>query len=467
MLLVKNILEKKYILPPNIIVAIIPVYNIGGCLNRGSHYRVDQNGPKEFGFRGNSENLDLNRDFIKCDSKEALSFSKLFHYLDPDVFVDNHVSDGADYQPIMTLITSQHNKLGGSMGLFLHQQFDPALKVLMKQKGFDLLAYVNHSGHTPDQGWVAFWDSPRYSSGYTTLWSSFSFMAETHMLKPYPQRVAATLALEESFIEFCSSHAVHLIQLRKDTRAQQRVQSSFPLSWKLDSSLHEDILYKGYQAMYRPSEVSGLNRLYYDRGKPLDIKVPFYNTYTDTQRVQKPLAYLIPRGWWRVVERLKANKVRMSELQKDTLLEVEWYKIQKYQSSALPYEGHHMNYGIQLLKNHSMLSFHKGDYFIAMNQQANRFLIETLEPQGEDSFFTWNFFDPILRQKEGISTYHFEDIAAAFLKINPGVQASMQKRKNTDSSFAASGDAQLNYVFENSPYFEPAYLRYPVYRVIK
>ena len=121
-------------MPSNVVLAFIPVYNIGGCLNRSKNYRIDQNGPIEKGFRGNSQNLDLNRDFIKCDSKEALTFAKIFHYLDPDVFVDNHVSNGADYQHIMTLLTSQHNKLGGKMGEYLDQQFEPALYSLMKKK---------------------------------------------------------------------------------------------------------------------------------------------------------------------------------------------------------------------------------------------------------------------------------------------------------------------------------------------
>jgi hypothetical protein len=189
MLLVKEIIDPAHHIPENVVLAIIPVYNIGGALNRSSNYRVDQNGPEEFGFRGNSQNLDLNRDFIKCDSKEALTFTKIFHYLDPDIFVDNHVSNGADYQHVMTLLTTQHNKLGGKLGEFLNQDFEPALYKTMKNMGWDLVPYVNHFGETPEKGWSEFWDSPRYSSGYGALWSTFSFVPETHMLKPYGQRV--------------------------------------------------------------------------------------------------------------------------------------------------------------------------------------------------------------------------------------------------------------------------------------
>lgn len=95
MLLARDIVTNKVKLPDNVVLAFIPVYNIGGCLNRSAFYRVDQNGPEEFGFRGNSQNLDLNRDFIKSDSKEARSFAEIFHLTDPDIFLDNHVSNGS------------------------------------------------------------------------------------------------------------------------------------------------------------------------------------------------------------------------------------------------------------------------------------------------------------------------------------------------------------------------------------
>jgi hypothetical protein len=467
MVLVRDIVENKYRLPSNIVLAIIPVYNIGGCLNRSKNYRIDQNGPVEKGFRGNSENLDLNRDFIKCDSKEALTFAKIFHYLDADVFVDNHVSDGADYQHVMTLLTSQHNKLGGVMGEYLDQQFEPALYSLMKQKGYDLVPYVNHFGETPEKGWSAYWDSPRYSSGFATLWSSFSFTPETHMLKPYKQRVESTKALEESFIEFTSQHCKEILDIRAQTKKQQLIQNTFSLAWKLDRSQSTQIIYKGFEAGHKTSEVSGLPRLYYDRNKPFETKLPFYNFYRDTLSVEKPEAYIIPQGWWKVIDRLKANDVQMRKLIRDTAIEVQWYKIENYQTSPRPYEGHHLNSGITISSHAKKMMFRKGDWYIPMNQAANRFLIETLEPQGEDSYFAWNFFDPILGQKEGYSDYAFEDIAADYLKNNPEAKAKLEQRRASDSSFARNGGAQLDFVFQNSPYYEPAHNQYPVYRVIK
>ncbi len=467
MLLAKEIIEGKKRLPPEVILAIIPVYNIGGALNRGRYVRVDQDGPEEKGSRGNAQNLDLNRDFIKCDTKEAISFTRIFHYLDPDVFIDNHVSNGADYQHIMTLIETQHNKLGGAMGIFQQKVFSPALYASMKEKSFDLVPYVNHSNETPDKGWPEFWDSPRYSSGYAALWNTFAFVPETHMLKPYRQRVAATQALMQSFIDFCAANYETIVGLRKQTRQQQAMQPSFPIAWKWEPTRFQEVVFKGYTPAQKTSSVSGLPRLFYDRTKPFEKKVPFYNEYSDTLSVATPKAYLIPQGWWKVLERLQANKIAMTPLAKDTVVEVEVYRIQSYQPSGRLFEAHRPNSNVKVLKSLQRRSFRKGDYLIPLTGANARFLVETLEPQAEDSYFAWNFFDAVLGQKEGFSDYAFEETAAAYLQKNPELRARLEDRKKRDSVFSKDGGAQLTFVYQNSPYAEPGFMQYPVYRLLR
>jgi hypothetical protein len=466
MILARDIVAGKYSLPQNVVVAIIPVYNIGGCLDRSKDYRVDQNGPEEFGFRGNSQNLDLNRDFIKCDSKDARAFASIFHLLDPDVFVDNHVSDGADYQHIMTLLTTQHNKLGGVMGDFLDKEFEPALYTKMKEKGYDMVPYVNSFGDTPENGWPEYWDSPRYSSGYAVLWHCFAFVPETHMLKSYEQRVKSTYALEQSFIEYTSANSEKIKNLRQQSRSAYLDNNSFPVSWSLDRSQFKEVTYLGYEAGHKTSEVSGLPRLYYDRSKPFKKQVKVYNYYAVKTSIKKPSAYVIPQGWWKVTDLLALNNVNMRRLQHDTSITVEVYHIDDYKSSARPYEAHHGNTDVKVSTTIEKVTFRKGDWLIPMNQAANRFLLETLEPQAEDSYFAWNFFDGILGQKEGYSGYAFEDIAADYLKNNPTLRDQLQQKRNTDTAFAKDGRAQLNFVYQHSPWFETAYLRYPVYRVM-
>jgi len=464
-LLVKDIVSNKLKLPSNVVLAIIPVYNIGGSLNRTPYYRIDQNGPVEKGSRGNSQNLDLNRDFIKCDSREARGFAEIFHFTQPDIFIDNHVSNGADYQHVMTLLTTQHNKLGGVMGEYLNKTFEPAIYKSMKEKGYDLIPYVNNFGDKPENGWGAYWDGPRYSSGYTALFGTFSFVPETHMLKPYPQRVEATYKLMQSFIEFATGNASTIKQLRKQQLSNFITQQQFPFGFTADRTKFTELTYKGYAAEQKPSNISGLPRLYYNHEKPFEVTMKFYNFFTPKTIIEKPTAYIIPQGWWKVIDLLKLNKIQMRALSRDTTIEVEVYTIEDYKSSPRPYEWHHINTDVKTNTTVQQIKFRKGDWYIPMNQTANHFLMQVLEPTGDDSYFTWNFFDPILAQKEGYSAYVFEEKAEAFLQQNPAVKEKLEQRRATDTAFAKNGRAQLNFVYQNSLYAEPGFMRYPVYRV--
>lgn len=466
MLLARDIADGKVELPDDVILAVVPVYNIGGFLKRSPDYRVDQNGPAEFGSRGNAQNLDLNRDYIKMDSKNAKSFVQIFHELDPDVFIDNHVSNGADYQHVMTLLSSQSSKIGGEMGEYMNKIFEPGMYRLMKQKGYDLIPYVNVWGKSPDNGWNEYFDSPRYSSGYGTLWSTFCFVPETHMLKPYKQRVAATYQLMVSFIEFTSENRSEIIRIRKNTRQKELTASSFPIRWKHDTVHFQNFLYKGFESGYKKSRVSGIDRLYYDRSKPFEKMIPVYNRYNVEKMVQKPAAYIIPQGWWRVIERLQLNGVQMSRLKNDLTLEVEVYRIMNYKSTPTAYESHHLNQDVEVIKTIQNINFRKGDWYIPMNQKANRFLVETLEPETMDGYLAWNFFDGIFQRKEGFSPYVFEDIAADYLDAHPEVKQKLEEKKKSDPEFATNAYAQLYFVYENSPWIEPEFMHYPVYRLM-
>lgn len=465
MLLMRDYLFKKKSLPENVVLALIPVYNIGGCLDRSPYYRVDQNGPNAFGSRGNSRNFDLNRDFIKSDALETRSFYEIFHLADPDVMIDNHVSNGADYQHVMTLIATQHNKLGGSLGRFLNDVFEPAVYQAMKQKSLDLIPYVNIYGGKPENGWSQFLDMPRYSTGYAALWQTIGFMPETHMLKEYRDRVNATYELMETLIGLTAKNGQAITRLRQENRRELLKASELDIRWALDSSDVALRNFKGFESGMKTSEVSGLPRLFYDRHKPFEKEIPFYNTFKKTASVSVPEAYLIPRGWWPVIDLLKANQVILRELDRDTTLLVTQYQILDYQTSGRPYEGHYLHSGVQIQRVRKEIPFRKGDWYVPVDQKAKRFLVEVLEPEAPDSYFNWNFFDAILQQKEGFSGYSFEDIAAGYLKATPQLQQKLEEKKRSDTRFAQSARDQLHYIYENSSWQEPAFMRYPVYRV--
>ncbi len=466
MMLVRNLLKNNS-LPDNVVLCFIPIYNIDGSLNRSSTSRANQNGPESYGFRGNAQNLDLNRDFIKTDSKNSRSFQEIFTTWQPDIFVDNHTSNGADYQYVMTLIETQADKLSTALSKFMTEKLSPSLFSQMKAKGWEMTPYVNHMGETPESGISAFLETPRYSTGYTTLHQTIGYVPETHMLKSFDLRVKATYALMECFIDFAEKNSQEIARVRKNALEQAKTQKEFALAWTLDQTQVDSFLFKGYEAGKKPSEISGQPRLYYDRNKPFEKNIPWYKHFKPSLTVQAPEAYIIPQAWQKAIDLLKLNGVQLQRLSKDTLLNLEMYYIADYKSPAKPYEGHYLHTQVKVNPVKQWVKFYAGDYVVKVNQPQNRYIVETLEPQGVDSFFAWNFFDSMLGQKEYFSNYVFEDTGAELLKNNPEMRKQLEEEKVKNEQLNKSGAAQLDWVYRNSAYLEKTFMRYPVGRVVR
>jgi len=467
MLLFRDLAQNKLTVPKNVMLTTIPVYNIGGMLNRNSTSRANQNGPEAYGFRGNAQNYDLNRDFIKMDTKNAEVFSTIFHLVKPDVFIDNHVSNGADYQYTLTHLFTQHNKLGGNLGKYLHDELMPSLEKELSASELDITPYVNVFNRPPDGGFSQFMDHPRYSTGYTTLWNTLGMMVETHMLKSYQQRVEGTYELMKAMVKIVDENHERIKSIRTQSKETHLNAEKFYLNWRLDTTKTTFLNFKGFKADTLISDVTGMPRLKYDREQPFEKQVPYQNQYYPKDTIDVPEAYIIKKGWQRVIDRFTANEIDFFELKTDTILTVKGYHITSYETFSSPYEGHYPHYNTKVEKTTTEVQFRKGDFIVPSRQEGIRYILETLEPEAVDSFFNWNFFDAILQQKEGFSPYVFEDLALEVLEENPALLDSLNSEKKRDVGFSKNWYAQLNYIFKNSKYYEKAHLQYPVYRIME
>jgi hypothetical protein len=464
MMLTRDLLKGNK-LPKDVVLCFIALYNIDGNLNRGRS-RVSQNGPVAYGFRGNYRNLDLNRDFIKADSRNALAFTQILTAWQPEIFLDNHTSDGADYQYVMTLIETQKDKQNPILADYTSKTLTPYLYSHMKKSGYEMIPYGAGEEGLPDSGIVSFLETPRFATGFTAQHNIISYITETHMLKPFDKRVYATYDFMQHLIDINQRDAKLIGNLKKQADAAVIQQKTFALKWEVDKDKVDTITFKGYEAGYKTSEVSGLKRLYYDRNKPYTKTIKYYNTYKATATADKPVAYVIPQAWGKITDLFKLNGVKMQQLAHDTTLNLQMYYFGDIKTPAKPFEGHYLHSSVQLNPVDMPVKFYAGDYVVYTNQAINRYIVETLEPQGVDSFFSWNFFDSVLGEKEYFSDYVFEDIAATLLKKDPDLKKKLDDAKTKDPQLAGSAAAQLNFVYRNSPYFEKTYMRYPVGRLL-
>lgn len=450
-----------------ITIVIIPIYNVEGMKNRNSTSRANQNGPEEYGFRGNGKNLDLNRDFIKCDSRNVMGFIQVFQEVQPSIFVDTHTSNGADYQYVMTYIATQKDKLNPVLSAYMQKTLVPFLEKDMKKNKLEMSPYVDTKKVIPDSGIVGFLETARYSTGYTTLFNTMGFVTETHMLKPFDARVRATYLFLKSLTGFMVKNAEALTALRTKADLQTVNTNTFGINYKLDTSSFTTYPFKGFQSGYKASKVSGQQRLYYDRTKPFTKSVRFYNNYKASDSVRLPFAFVIPQQYERVIQLLSANGVKMQRLTKELKLAVTSSYIEDFKTYSNPFEGHYVHYNTRIRQESDSLLFEKGSYLIFPNTLNKQFLVEVLDPRAQDSYFNWNFFDNILSQKEHFSDYVFEDLADSLLQKDQALKNLLEEKKALDSLFAANGQAQLEFVYRHSNYFEKSWRRYPVARIEK
>ena len=449
-------------LPEGVHIGIVPLYNVGGGLRRNCCTRANQNGPEEYGFRGNARNLDLNRDFIKCDSRNALSFNAMFTDFDPDLFVDTHTSNGADYQATMTLIATQPDKLGGPLGAWLEATLMPELYSGMEARGTEMCPYVYSLGATPDDGIQDFLETPRFSTGYAALHHTLGFTTEAHMLKPFDDRVEATLRFLDVLLEAGVRHAEVIDALRQAQDHAYRHTSVHPVDWTLDTTAVDSVRFGGFEARYEWSAVTGSKRLRYDRSAPWTRNIAHLHTFRPTQEASLPAAFIVPQAWRHVIVRLEANGVVSIPIPQDTSLTVEVTRILDHSAPNRPYEGHHLRTAISTSRSLEPVQLFAGDLLIPADQPAARYLMETLSPQAVDAFFRWNFFDSVLQQKEYFSSYVFEDTAERLLDESPTLRSALDSAR-TERDLSAR--AQLDFIYRRSPHSEGTAGRYPIFRI--
>jgi hypothetical protein len=450
----------------NVVYVIIPVYNIGGALRRNSLSRANQVGPEEYGFRANRKNLDLNRDFVKADSKNTLAFYDLFHQWQPHIFVDTHTSNGADYQHRLTLITSFPEKMHKAQGTFLKMEMEPALYRGMSDLGDHMIPYVNSIGESPFEGIRAFNDRPRYSIGFAALFNTICFTTEAHMLKPYDQRVESTLRFLQILGEFTAGRAELITSLKSQADEASKNLINFPYDWKTSES-YDLITFAGYEV--DSGYVSPLTKLpitRYNSSKPITTDIRYFRDFEAQKEVVLPEYYLISQSYSEIIAKLQAVGVEMKPVSRDTIMEVHADYIVDYSTSDRPYEGHYQHYNTEYRSQKERVRMFAGDLLIPARQKASKYLATVFTPDNPDSFFNYNYFDSSLNQKEYFSTYLFDTTAVRILERNPTLRRAFLELQGTDSSFAANNRKMLDFIYKNSKYYEGTVGRLPVFKIL-
>jgi hypothetical protein len=328
----------------------------------------------------------------------------------------------------------------------------------LPRRGWPVVPYVETRREVPDSGINGFFDAGRYATGFAALHHCLGFTVETHMLKPFPQRVRATYSFMEALLE-------QLNQSNLVLPGEPQASDWQVFSWKQAGNTQDSLLFSGYRAIYKQSNVTGQQRLFYDRTQPWQKRIPFYNTWLAADSVRMPKAYFISPAWREVIDRLEWNGIQGETIAKTEIMRLGASYIEHHEAGRNPYEGHFLHQHTRVRDTALTIQVQPGWVKYSVTPRNSRFLSQVLHPEAPDSYFNWNFFDAILQQKEWYSAYVFEEKAEAFLSANPALKAQFEDRRAADPAFASDGFAQLYWIYKRSPWYEGTNNLYPVFRL--
>jgi hypothetical protein len=462
----------------HVVVLILPIYNADGHERFGPYNRINQNGPEQMGWRVQAENLNLNRDYLKADAPETRAFLKLFQRWLPDMFIDDHVTDGADYQYDTTYAIDVGPDVSPASADWLEHQLKPYIEKSVGATGHVIGEYVGVGEANPGRGLEVGHDTPRFSTGYVLLQDRPALLVEMHMLKDYKTRVTGNYEILRAILEVMDRDAARLVTMNRDadaaTVAAGRAadpNAKFPLRLAATEET-ETFHFLGYKRTTTLSAVSGNLWNEYSH-EPDNFDIPLHSRLKATLTVAPPRAYIIPAPWTKVTDVLRAHGVEMWPTTAAWSGEVETYRCAPKWAER-PYEGHHvLGGGSEFAPTpppdcravREKLSFPTGSMVVPLDQRAAKVAIHWLEPQAPDSAVYWGLFDAVFEQKEYGEPYVLEKLAREMMAKDPKLKEEFEKKLAEDHEFAASPEARLSFFYRRSPWWDPHLGLYPVGRL--
>ena len=451
-----------------VVVLFIPIYNTDGHERSSPYNRINQNGPADMGWRATTTNQNLNRDYMKADTPETRAWLALWNEWNPDLFIDCHVTDGADYRYNITYQFEHHDGIAPSVLAWQRDVIDGKVFPATEQAGNVVSWYLEFADNRDfSKGIRDFNGSPRFSTGYVPIRNRAAVLIETHMIKDYRSRVIGTYdLLRFTLAEVNRDPRSLLTAVRKadeETAGQSRTGSKVPINFELTDETTPYHL-KALEYRTEASDVSADTRVVFGT-KPLDVTVPMYNTFRVTKEVTQPLYYIVPAQWKEVITVLNAHGLPLRTTSEASTIDIESYRFSEVRWPAGPFEGRFMpRFKAELIKERR--TFLPGSVIVPLDNHLAKLAINLLEPEAPDSLVTWGFFNAIFEQKEYGESYVLEELAREMMSEDPALRAEFLQRLESDPGFAASSSGRLQFFYERSAYWDPHMNVYPVGRVM-
>ncbi|MGE3182584.1 MAG: M14 family metallopeptidase [Phycisphaerae bacterium] len=449
---------------------IVPIYNVDGHERRSAHSRINQNGPREMGWRTTATNLNLNRDFAKADAVETQALLRLIRDWQPDVIVDAHTTNGSDHQYDMLYGATLYPPAGKQVVEWTRAALTETILPQMKSAGYPTMIYAGpRERDNLASGLQASVDfSPRYSTGYGAVLDRPTFLLEAHALKPYARRVVSSYEMMAGILRHANKDGA---ALRAMTRAIDRDYASrngaddggaIVLESEI-TDVGSPFEYLAKRSSTRPSELTGGDVIVYE-DQPDTVATTMYDKARVTKAMQPRAAYVMPPEWTNIAARLMLHGIEVRRVTAATQCDAQVYRFSDVSFPPRTFEGRTQPVA-KGAWSAEQVEVVAGSFLVPMNQPRAKLAAHLLEPEAPDSFLAWGFFNAIFERKEYAESYVFEPIAAGMLKEDAALRAEYEEKVKSDAAFAGNPRARLYFLYDRSAYRDAQWMLYPVVRV--
>jgi murein tripeptide amidase MpaA len=457
------------------IVLVLPIYSVDAHERRGHYNRLNQNGPDPTGWRATPVGLNLNRDYMKAEAPETRALlANVYEKWWPELLVDDHTTDGADYQHDVTYAFAHGAGVPLALDHWYEDAFEGRVVPALARMGHLPAPYLSfRKGNDPKSGIDFGSTPPRFSTGYAPLQCRAAILVETHMLKPYGVRVKATYDLLVALLQELREHPAALIGAVKlaEHEVASRPRAADPdarnvvlSSRTTDRSI--PFVFMGKVTKWEKSEITGAPVAHYTSA-PWDSIVPLFRQVEPVVAVRAPAGYLIPQEWSDAIDLLRLQGVKVRRLAKSWSDSVEVTRLIDWSFDAQPFEGHHPMHANKVALEHQWRTYRPGDVWVPCDQRGGLMAMHLCEAQAPDGLLTWNYFDTVVQPKEYGEDYVVEPLARAMLAKDPALAKEFAQKLAADTSFAANPGARSDFFYRRSPWADPEQNLVPVVRALR
>ena len=451
-----------------LVLIVVPVYNVDGEARRSAFNRINQLGPATMGWRTNASNQNLNRDFIKADTPETRAWLALWGAWKPHLLVDLHNTDGADFQYDSSWILAEGPHVPPALAQWQRRSLIEGAFAHVERQGYKLAPYIQLvDDDEPRKGLAGFVASARYSTGYALAHARPGLTIENHMLKSNQRRHEVSLALLRAIlVEIARVPDVlpnAIAKAQAQAKAALFAPEGYPLELKIGTG-SRPMQFLGVEYSRSLSEISGQPWIQYHPEKPQEWAVPVFDEIEVAATGQVPAAWLIPAEWSEVIERLALHGIQSTALTRAIEIEAEFERAAKITLSASSFEGRQMVSEWTLESVRRSRPFAAGSVLVEVDQPLAVLAAQMLQAGAPDSLARWGLFNAVFEDKEYFEARVMEKLAREMLIAKPDLRTEFEQAL-ADPVFAGDRNARLRWFYDRSEWADPRRNVIPVARL--